>query len=150
MTGAGGSAASACLVLTAHGGIGACQHPPPIGSCARSLAGYLFCHFAPRVSSSASSGTLSGAPQLRSRDELTKKARTQARTALHVSGCYVPCIHESDRRGPAREGRSVGSANHGGGQPGHESLRGIFRRLIMALHPDLAQESHEQQRRHAA
>lgn len=57
---------------------------------------------------------------------------------------------QSDRRGPAREGRSVGSANHGGGQPGHESLRGIFRRLIMALHPDLAQESHEQQRRHAA
>lgn len=55
---------------------------------------------------------------------------------------------QSDRRGPApRNGRSVGSANHGGGQPGHESLRGIFRRLIMALHPDLAQEAHEQQRR---
>lgn len=54
----------------------------------------------------------------------------------------------SSRRGPSsREGRSVESANHGGGQPGHESLRGIFRRLIMALHPDLAQEAHEQQRR---
>lgn len=54
----------------------------------------------------------------------------------------------SSRRDPAsRNGRSVESANHGGGQPGHESLRGVFRRLIMALHPDLVQGAQEQQLR---
>jgi hypothetical protein len=42
---------------------------------------------------------------------------------------------------------NVSSAKHTGGQPGHESLRGLFRRLAVALHPDLVQDEHEHARR---
>lgn len=48
---------------------------------------------------------------------------------------------------PSPGDRTVGSAIHGGGRPGNESLRAVFRRLIMALHPDLARDGDEQQRR---
>lgn len=41
----------------------------------------------------------------------------------------------------------LGSAKHTGGQPGHETLRGLFRRLAAALHPDLVRDEQEHQRR---
>jgi hypothetical protein len=41
----------------------------------------------------------------------------------------------------------VDSAKHVGGQAGNETLRSLFRRLTIALHPDLARHEHEQQRR---
>ncbi len=42
---------------------------------------------------------------------------------------------------------NVSSAKHAGGQPGNETLRGLFRRLTVALHPDRVQRGHEQERR---
>jgi hypothetical protein len=41
----------------------------------------------------------------------------------------------------------VASAQHAGGEPGHEILRGLFRRLTVALHPDLVPQGEEQLRR---
>ncbi|HEY5958964.1 MAG TPA: hypothetical protein VIV60_20535 [Polyangiaceae bacterium] len=41
----------------------------------------------------------------------------------------------------------VASAEHAGGKPGHETLRGVFRRLTVALHPDLVPQGEEQLRR---
>lgn len=49
--------------------------------------------------------------------------------------------------GASPSSQSVNSAKHAGGQPGNESLRGLFRRLTVALHPDLVQDPAEQQRR---
>ena len=42
---------------------------------------------------------------------------------------------------------AAASARHAGGQPGNESLRGLFRRLTMALHPDRVQHEGEQKLR---
>lgn len=41
----------------------------------------------------------------------------------------------------------VSSAEHAGGKPGHDTLRGLFRRLTVALHPDLVPQGEEQLRR---
>ncbi len=54
---------------------------------------------------------------------------------------------ESDTNGagPAPQpGPAAESARHAGGQPGNDSLRGLFRRLTMALHPDRVQHEGEQ------
>lgn len=42
---------------------------------------------------------------------------------------------------------ATASARHAGGQPGNDSLRGLFRRLTMALHPDRVRHEGEQKRR---
>jgi len=41
----------------------------------------------------------------------------------------------------------VDTAEHSGGRPGNDSLKALFRRLAVALHPDLVQEVVEQKRR---
>jgi hypothetical protein len=46
-----------------------------------------------------------------------------------------------------RPASSVDSAKHVGGRPGNETLRGLFKRLAVALHPDLVQQETEQKRR---
>jgi hypothetical protein len=46
-----------------------------------------------------------------------------------------------------RRASSVDSAKHAGGRPGNETLRGLFKRLAVALHPDLVQQETEQKRR---
>jgi hypothetical protein len=50
-------------------------------------------------------------------------------------------------RSSPRPSDTVSSAKHAGGQLGHETLRGLFRRLAVTLHPDLVQDEHEQKRR---
>ena len=57
--------------------------------------------------------------------------------------------HQADfgPRGEPNADPTVNSAKHVGGRPGNDSLRGLFRRLTMALHPDLVQQGSEQERR---
>ena len=55
----------------------------------------------------------------------------------------------SDAEAASQRGPSTLTARHAGGQPGNDSLRGLFRRLTMALHPDRARHEAEQKRRTA-
>ena len=53
----------------------------------------------------------------------------------------------NDTEPTSEPGPAAASARHAGGQPGNDSLRGLFRRLTMALHPDRVQHEGEQKRR---
>src|SRR5664280_1368904 len=53
----------------------------------------------------------------------------------------------SDTEPAPQPDAAAASARHAGGQPGNDSLRGLFRRLTMALHPDRVQHEGEQKRR---
>ena len=53
----------------------------------------------------------------------------------------------SGEKAAPQPGPGASSARHAGGQPGNDSLRGLFRRLTMALHPDRVQHEGEQKRR---
>jgi len=55
----------------------------------------------------------------------------------------------SGEKAAPQPGPGASSARHAGGQPGNDSLRGLFRRLTMALHPDRVQHEGEQKRRTA-
>jgi predicted nucleic acid-binding Zn-ribbon protein len=55
--------------------------------------------------------------------------------------------HQGESGSGAAPNARVDSAKHVGGQAGNETLRSLFRRLTIALHPDLARHEHEQQRR---
>ena len=53
----------------------------------------------------------------------------------------------NDTEPAPQPGPAAATARHAGGQPGNDSLRGLFRRLTMALHPDRVQHEGEQKRR---
>jgi hypothetical protein len=73
-------------------------------------------------------------------DEVAHSADTE-----RSPGCSAS---DTNGVGPTPQpGPAAASARHAGGQPGNESLRGLFRRLTMALHPDRVQHEGEQKRR---
>jgi hypothetical protein len=70
-----------------------------------------------------------------------------ARPANPQSGEGFSETEASDTEPAPHPGPAAASARHAGGQPGNDSLRGLFRRLTMALHPDRVQHEGEQKRR---
>lgn len=70
-----------------------------------------------------------------------------ARPANPQTGGGFSETEASDTEPAPHPGPAAASARHAGGQPGNDSLRGLFRRLTMALHPDRVQHEGEQKRR---